>query len=132
MGGFDTHENQLDTHQTLLTQLDGAVSAFHTDLATNSGGHRVVTLVVSEFGRRLNSNANGGTDHGTCAPVLALGRPVIGGFYGAAPSLTALDPQGDPIMTTDFSAVYATMLSRVLGADPTTLLGSAQPTLAFL
>jgi uncharacterized protein (DUF1501 family) len=133
MGGFDTHEGQLPLHQVLLSQLDAAIGAFHRDLAAGSGGHNVVTMVVSEFGRRLNSNASLGTDHGTCAPVLVYGTPVRPGFYGAPASLTALDPQGDPIMTTDFRSVYATALTKVLAADPAVILGSSAFTpLAFL
>jgi uncharacterized protein (DUF1501 family) len=124
LGGFDTHTNQLPTQATLLGQLDAAVSAFHTDMAKETRGAGVVTLVVSEFGRRLNANADAGTDHGTCAPVLVLGAPVLGGFYGAQPSLTALDRQGDPVMTTDFRSVYSTVLSRTLKTDPAAILGS--------
>ena len=125
MGGFDTHSGQLTTHATLLGQLDTAIKAFHDDLATEPRGAGVVVMVVSEFGRRLQANANAGTDHGTCAPVMVTGRPVLGGFHGAPPSLTNLDPQGDPIMTTDFRSVYATVLAHTLGADPAAILGSS-------
>ena len=124
MGGFDTHTNQLPTQAALLGQLDAAVSAFHTDMAKETGAG-VVTLVVSEFGRRLNANADLGTDHGTCAPVLVLGAPVLGGLYGAQPSLTALDRQGDPITTTDFRSIYSTVLQRTLKTDAATILGSS-------
>jgi uncharacterized protein (DUF1501 family) len=125
IGGFDTHADQAGTHAFLLGQLDDAVTAFHRDLATDPRGPEVVTMIVSEFGRRLPVNANLGTDHGTCLPVLAVGPRVNGGHYGAAPSLTTLDNQGDPIMTTDFRRVYATALSRTLGADPVAILGSS-------
>ncbi len=92
-----------------------------------------MTMVVSEFGRRRNSNASLGTHHGTSAPELVYGTPVRGGFFGAPASLTALDPQGDPIMTTDFRSVYATVLSKALAADPAAILGSSAFTpLAFL
>ena len=125
MGGFDTHTNQLPTQAALLGQLDAAVNAFHTDMANEPRGAGVVTMVVSEFGRRLNANADLGTDHGTCAPVLVLGAPVLGGFYGAQPSLTALDRQGDPIATTDFRSIYSTVLQRTLKVDAAAILGTS-------
>jgi uncharacterized protein (DUF1501 family) len=132
-GGFDTHADQAPAHANLLGQIDDAVTAFHTDLAANPRGAEVVTMIVTEFGRRLEVNANAGTDHGTCIPVISVGARVNGGHHGAAPSLTSLDSQGDPIMTTDFRRVYATALSRTLGADPAAILGSsAYAPLGFL
>ena len=124
-GSYDTHAGQLTTHATLLGQLDAAVAAFHADLAGEPRADGVIVMLISEFGRRLTANANGGTDHGTCAPVIITGRPVNGGFYGAAPSLTTLDAQGDPIFTTDFRSVYATVLARTLRADANAILGTS-------
>ena len=54
-----------------------------------------------------------------------------GGFYGAQPSLTDLD-DGDLKATTDFRDVYATMLSDVLNADPTPVLGPGRTVLPLL
>jgi uncharacterized protein (DUF1501 family) len=133
LGGFDTHADQAGTHATLLGQVDDAVTAFHRDLAADPRGGDVVTMIVSEFGRRLQTNANLGTDHGTCLPVIAVGPRVNGGHHGAAPSLTSLDNQGDPVMTTDFRRVYSTVLTKTLGADPAAVLGSSAFTpLGFL
>lgn len=84
-------------------------------------------LVYSEFGRRVRANGSDGTDHGTADPVFLLGRGVRGGFHGAQPSLADLD-DGDLKFTTDFRAVYASVLDRVLGADPGQILnGWSQP-----
>ena len=77
--------------------------------------------MYSEFGRRVAANGSDGTDHGTAGPMFVLGRGVGGGFYGAEPSLTDLD-DGDLKATTDFRSVYATLLDRVLGADPARIL----------
>jgi uncharacterized protein (DUF1501 family) len=91
----------------------------------------VVTVLYTEFGRRVHANANQGTDHGTAGPMLILGDPVNGGFYGEQPSLTDLD-NGDLKFTTDFRSVYATVLDKVLGADPAQVLGQDFPRLAFV
>ena len=121
LGGFDTHADERGTQQRLLTELDTALTSFQTRLAATERGRQVVTTVYSEFGRRVTANASDGTDHGTAGPVFVLGRGVAGGFYGAEPSLTDLD-DGDLRAGTDFRSVYASLLDRVLGAEPGGLL----------
>jgi uncharacterized protein (DUF1501 family) len=73
-------------------------------------------MVFTEFGRRVNENASGGTDHGTATPMFIVGKQVKGGFYGSPPSLTDLD-SGNLKMTTDFRSVYGTMLKEWMGFD---------------
>nr|WP_255426696.1 DUF1501 domain-containing protein [Pseudonocardia sp. C8] len=122
LGGFDTHADERDTQQRLLSEVDAAVSGFLTRMTGTDRGRQVVVTVYSEFGRRVAANANEGTDHGTAGPVLVAGDGVRGGFVGEQPSLTDLD-DGDLKATTDFRDVYATLLTRVLGADPEPVLG---------
>ncbi len=131
LGGFDTHADERGTQQRLLTAVDQAVSGFLTRMAGSERGRGVVLMAYSEFGRRVAANANEGTDHGTAGPVFVAGAPVRGGFFGAQPSLTDLD-DGDLKPTTDFRDVYATLLSDVLGADPTPVLGPGRTTLPLL
>lgn len=95
-------------------------------------GKHVVSMVQSEFGRRFQGNQNGGTDHGTAAPVLALGKPVRGGFYGEHPSLTSLDGNGDLQATTDFRRIYATVLERTLETDSAQILNATYEPLDFI
>ena len=122
LGGFDTHVTELDNHARLLSELDQGVTALTTALKGDPNAGEVVLAVYSEFGRRVAANASGGTDHGTAAPVLVVGQHVKHGFHGDEPSLTDLD-QGDLKHTVDLRSVYATLLSGVLGADPTAILG---------
>ncbi len=121
LGGFDTHADERGTQQRLLTELDAALTGFQKRLQGTDRGKQVVTMVYSEFGRRVVANAGEGTDHGTAGPVFVLGRGVQGGFKGAEPSLTDLDA-GDLKATSDFRSVYASMLTHVLGADPDRVL----------
>jgi uncharacterized protein (DUF1501 family) len=125
LGGFDTHADERDTQQRLLSEVDGAVSGFLTRMTGSDRGRQVVLMAYSEFGRRVAANANEGTDHGTAGPVLIAGSGVRGGFIGEQPSLTDLD-DGDLKATTDFRDVYATLLTRVLGADPEPVLGKGR------
>ncbi len=117
LGGFDTHSDERSTQQRLLTELDGALSRFQQRLQATDRGRQVVTMVYSEFGRRVVANASDGTDHGPAGPMFVLGRGVKGGFYGDEPSLAQL-VDGDLSVTTDFRSVYATALASVLGAAP--------------
>ncbi|OZM71233.1 hypothetical protein CFN78_20745 [Amycolatopsis antarctica] len=122
LGGFDTHADERGTQQRLLTELDGALTPFARRMAGTDRGKQVTVLVYSEFGRRVRANGSDGTDHGTAGPMFLLGQQVRGGLAGAAPSLTDLADE-DLKHDTDFRDVYATVLDRVLGADPTRILG---------
>ncbi len=121
--GFDTHAGQLYAHQRLLQTLGKALAGFLDGLKQSKLDERVVVLVFSEFGRRLKENANGGTDHGTAAPVLIAGRAVKGGVFGPHPNLADLDEAGDPGFAVDFRDLYATLIRRWLAVDPTPILG---------
>jgi uncharacterized protein (DUF1501 family) len=131
LGGFDTHTGERATQQRLLTEVDGAVSAFLNRMAGSARGRGVVLVAYSEFGRRVAANANQGTDHGTAGPVLVAGHSVRGGFVGEQPSLTDLD-NGDLKASGDFRDVYATMLADVLDTDPERILGPGRKVLPLV
>lgn len=130
LGGFDTHDNQGGANgrqAQLLTQLSGAVKAFYADLKKQGNDGRVMTMVFSEFGRRVAQNGSNGTDHGTAAPMFLVGPMVQAGVATKHPSLTDLD-QGDLKFTTDFRSVYAGILGGWLKADAKAILeGSYTP-----
>jgi len=130
-GGFDTHAGQINTHERLMGEFNDAVSAFVADLKQQGNFERVLLMTFSEFGRRVQENANGGTDHGAAAPMFVLGGAVKAGLFGKYPSLTDLD-RGDLKFNTDFRGVYGTVLDRWLKAPSETVLGRKFPTLAIL
>jgi uncharacterized protein (DUF1501 family) len=111
---FDTHVYQADTHARLLTYVSDHISAFMTDMKRVGRADDVTMMVFSEFGRRVQENANMGTDHGTAGPVFVIGSQVRGGLYGEMPSLTNLD-DGNLRYTTDFRRVYATLITQWMG-----------------
>jgi uncharacterized protein (DUF1501 family) len=131
IGGFDTHTGERATQQRLLTEVDRAVTGFVNRIATTAHGHNVVLAAYSEFGRRVQANANQGTDHGTAGPMFVAGSSVRGGFVGDQPSLTDLD-DGDLKVTTDFRDVYATLLADVLTSDPEPVLGNRRAQLPLI
>ncbi|MGR8947411.1 MAG: DUF1501 domain-containing protein [Gammaproteobacteria bacterium] len=114
---FDTHVQQPALHQRLLTYAADAVHAFIRDLERIGVADRVSLMAFSEFGRRVPENANLGTDHGTANVMFMAGKPVKGGHYGQAPSLTELDAGDNLIHTTDFRRSYATAINGWLGIN---------------
>ncbi len=121
MGGFDTHSAQAGRHGQLLRQVSESVAAFQRDLKEQGNAERVVTLVFSEFGRRVKQNGSGGTDHGTAAPVFVIGAGVKPGVVGRHPSLVDLD-QGDLKFGVDFRSVYASLLGDWMKAPADQIL----------
>ncbi|MEM7467722.1 MAG: DUF1501 domain-containing protein [Pseudomonadota bacterium] len=107
---FDTHVQQPNLHQRLLTYATDAVHAFIKDLERIGAADKVVVMTFSEFGRRVPENANLGTDHGTANVMFFAGKPVKGGHYGEPPSLTTLTEGDNLIHTTDFRRTYATAI----------------------
>ena len=132
LGGFDTHSKEIDDHARLMTELDEGLTAFYKDLAAQKKADDVIVLTWSEFGRRVQENANGGTDHGSASVMFALGSGVKRGLYGDAPSLSKLVDNGNLSFTTDFRSVYATVIDKWLGVPSEALLGKQWPQIGFV
>ena len=122
LGGFDTHDRQLEDHPGLLRQLSQAVMAFYQvlDNPAMSLGSSVTTFTASEFGRTLSINGDG-TDHGWGGHHLVFGGAVQGGrFYGRFPSLAASASNPDDagwgqVIPTLSADQYAATLARWYG-----------------
>ncbi len=120
LGGFDTHANQANDHEELLTILSNSVKLFFDDLAATGHDQDVLAMTISEFGRRPDENGSEGTDHGAAAPLLLFGPGLQGnGFIGNHPSLTTLDGNGNLVYNVDFREVYATVMQEWLCISPT-------------
>ena len=118
LDGFDTHANQPAAHQQLMSQLTQAISNFYTDLASGGVAQDVLTMTISEFGRRAYQNASNGTDHGAASTMLLFGEGLNGnGFVGTHPDLSNLDANGNLQFTTDYRSVYASILEHWLCID---------------
>jgi uncharacterized protein (DUF1501 family) len=125
VGGWDTHINQGASQGQLarnLEQLGKGLIALQTGLGV---AYQQTTIVVmSEFGRTVKENGNGGTDHGHGNVMWLLGGGIRGGkVYG---KWAGLEPaqryQGrDLAVTTDFRDVLATVLTRQLAVDQSNL-----------
>jgi uncharacterized protein (DUF1501 family) len=122
-GGYDTHADQVRRIGVLLDELSQTVAAFYKDLARCGNAKRVMTFTFSEFGRRVQENYSGGTDHGLAQPMFVFGPGLKPGVHGKQPSLTDLDDRGNLKMLIDFRRVYAAMLDRWLGLPSEPILG---------
>jgi uncharacterized protein (DUF1501 family) len=118
LGGWDTHvsqgaaQGQLAAH---LAQLAAGLSGFATALGPKY--QDTVVLVISEFGRTVKENGNGGTDHGHGNVMWVMGGPVRGGkVYGGWPGLatSALYQERDLAVATDFRQPIGAVLQSHL------------------
>jgi uncharacterized protein (DUF1501 family) len=119
IGGWDHHTNlgNAGTGQLAakLADLASGLAALRVDLGPLWADTTVV--VISEFGRRVQENGDGGVDHGHGGLMMVLGGGVRGGkIYGnwRGVAENVLD-HGDVPVTTDWRNVYAEIVSSRLG-----------------
>jgi uncharacterized protein (DUF1501 family) len=117
VSGYDTHDDQPETHRALLADLGDSLAAWQADLSARGLAHRVLTLVWSEFGRRPEDNDSQGTDHGAGGLVLVVGDRANGGIRSEFPGLARLDEDDNLLVTTEFRTVYASLLEGWLGVE---------------
>ncbi|GER58473.1 hypothetical protein ULMA_05810 [Patiriisocius marinus] len=118
---FDTHANQVENHETLLADLALSIKNFYTDLATAGYDDKVLSMTISEFGRRPYENGSNGTDHGAASPTMLFGAGLNGsGFVGDHPNInsSAWDNNDNLVPSTDFRDVYSTVLTDWFCLDP--------------
>lgn len=134
LGSFDTHANQANRHQKLLQDLSSSIKSFYNDLEAKGMDDEVLSMTISEFGRRPYENGSDGTDHGAASPVMLFGAGLNGsGFVGTHPDLSSWDTNDNLIPTTHFQDVYSTILSHWFCLDKamvdSVLLNNREPRL---
>jgi uncharacterized protein (DUF1501 family) len=118
VGGWDTHEGEGGADgemAALMADLAAGLRAFYRDLHDRMG--RITVLTMTEFGRRIEENASGGTDHGNASFMFLMGGGIVGRkVYGRWPGLAPedLSDPGDLAVTTDFRTVLGEVLERRL------------------
>ena len=116
VGGWDTHTSEAGQLDNNLTSAAKSLAAFLTDLGTERR-KRVTVMVVTEFGRRVQMNASGGTDHGHGSVLWLLGGGLSGAsVYGKWSQLSAgvLD-QGDVPGLNQAFDVFGELAQKRLG-----------------
>ncbi len=135
LGGFDTHDKELNDQGTGLQQVSQALSAFYTATQEMGVNDNVVTFTESDFGRTLqpSGGATLGTDHAWGSHHFIMGDAVKGGdIYGTFPTQQLQGPddannRGVWIPTTSLDQ-YGATLSNWFGVDPSQI-GNVFPNL---
>ncbi|PTL60449.1 DUF1501 domain-containing protein [Paraconexibacter algicola] len=123
-GGYDTHSSQLQTFPDDLRATSDGLLAFQRDLEARGIADRVLVHVWSEFGRRPAQNGDG-TDHGAAGVGFLIGSRARGTMVGEFPGLATLDAQDNLRSTSDFRAVYASLLEQWFGVDAAPIIPGA-------
>jgi uncharacterized protein (DUF1501 family) len=124
-GDYDTHDSQpQDLAEGLKTTADSLL-AFQRDLEVRGLADRVLIQVWSEFGRRGEENGSDGTDHGAAGLGLLIGTRASGRMLGEFPGLAPLDEDGNLRATSDFRALYCSLLEQWLSTDAAAVVPDA-------
>ncbi len=131
LSGFDNHAGQTSssdpsqgTHAILMYHLTEALRAFQNDLRGLGIEDKVLSVTFSEFGRTVPENGSFGTDHGTAAPMMIMGKAVIPGIIGTNPDLNNLNDNNFASWQHDYRSVFTTLLQDWLGANTASLAAS--------
>lgn len=112
------------------TELAAGIAAFFTDLGPAAS--RVTLVALSEFGRRVRVNSNGGLDHGFGSVMMAFGAGVTGGYYGRWPGVSTTE-DADLLVTTDYRDVLADVVAARFNASiPTVFPGLQRTSVGFM
>ena len=118
LGNWDHHVNEGSVTGQIATRLDEfsrGLAALAMDLGDRLADTVIVTM--SEFGRAVAENGNGGTDHGHGNAMMVIGGNVRGGVHGRWPGLG--EPHRfegrDLAVTTDFRDVFGEIVTTHMG-----------------
>lgn len=119
-GGWDTHSGQRGRLAAQLRGLDQLVGALRTGLG--AAWQDTLVIVATEFGRTVEVNGTGGTDHGTASTAMLLGGGLAAGgkvsadWPGLAPA--ARHEGRDLKPTRSLESVIAAAVAHHYALDP--------------
>ena len=120
LGNWDHHVNEGSVTGQIANRLDEfsrGLAALAADLGDRMADTVIVTM--SEFGRAVAENGNGGTDHGHGNAMMVMGGNSRGGVHGKWPGLAdGRRFEGrDVAVTTDFRDVFSEVVGAHMGAS---------------
>ncbi len=119
LAGWDTHRGQAAAIRAPMRQLEQMILRLKTGLGAEIWGKTVV-MAITEFGRMVQQNGSGGTDHGTGGTALLAGGALRGGkVFGPWPGLSEADlyDRRDLMPTSDVRLWAAWALRGLYGID---------------
>lgn len=118
LGGWDSHVNQRGLLNRQLQPLGKGLAVLAE--ALGDVYERTAIVAISEFGRTVAENGNGGTDHGYGNALWLMGGAIKGKrMYGEWPGLgeSALHDARDLAITTDSRDVLMSLLAQHFSLD---------------
>ena len=92
VGGYDTHEDELNSQANLFAELSQCMNAFYQATVELNVADRVTLFTASDFGRTFEATGSG-ADHAWGSHALVMGGSVKGGdIYGSYPTLVIDGP----------------------------------------
>lgn len=125
--GFDTHSHQKEVQNKLLKILDNGIKILSGNLKSSGKWKDTLMMTYSEFGRSMEENMFGGTEHGNANTVLLAGgnlKPTV--MFNKYPVGKSRDYE------IDFRSVYATILNNWLKVDSSSTLNGNFPLMDFI
>ena len=122
LGGWDTHNQQANRLNRMLSELDGGLATLKLGLAAK--WQDTTIIVATEFGRTAAENGTQGTDHGTASAMFMAGGAIDGGrVLGQWPGLGSkqLFEQRDLMPTSNTHSWIATAIGQHWQMDNTML-----------
>ena len=120
IGGFDSHDDQIQNQPGLLGGISEGLTAFYDATVELGVSDSVTAFTQSDFGRTLTSNGDG-TDHAWGGNQIIVGDAVLGQrMYGTYPLQQiggADDVGGGRIIPTTSADQYAATLAKWFGID---------------
>jgi hypothetical protein len=125
LGGWDTHANAFDTLSTrLLPELDKAMGALVSDLASRGLIDSTMVVWMGEFGRTPRINQDAGRDHWPRSWSIVMGGGGLkGGQVVGSTDKDGIDITDKPVGVMDVIATMTKAMGIDLATQYTTPLG---------
>jgi len=114
-GGFDTHTGNFPAMRAHGEVMDPALASLVADLAADGMLEKTLVIMLSEFGRTPNVNANAGRDHHAAVfSCFMAGGGLRGGQVIGSSDKDGYEPHDRPVKVPDLHATVC----HALGIDP--------------
>ncbi len=117
LSGFDTHTHQKQIQNRLLKVLDEGIRTLSANLKQSGKWKHTLVMTYSEFGRSVNENPFGGTEHGNTNTVL-----LAGGNLKPIKTANEIYDLQNTTPKIDFRNIYATILDKWFQMDSSLIL----------
>jgi uncharacterized protein (DUF1501 family) len=129
-GGFDTHGEQAQRLDELLSELNAALVSFIASMKARGLWDRTIIYITSEFGRTIGENGNGGTDHGGAVDGIVISPLSRGGEFGSYQAADFVSDSNYIQPQINVATVISEMV-RTLGFDPSPIIPDATGSLGL-